>query len=263
MTAAHPLPPEQVMAYLDGAVTADQTRDIQAHLAVCGACQQLAADLREGSSRMREWQIEEPPVSLAAPQARNRTNGRQSAWRLLGSSAWRGVASRPLVAATAVVVLVVAVVALQPARKAPSVAASVMERAGLAGRNPARAGVGIESAGRARDKHAPRCCVRRHGAAHRPHGHAAPDCDGFRSHQTGRRSNPEGCRRFRRRDHCFRQAGCSTLTSRHPARSKPAVRQRSCRAPCAGSRHRGLSGCRGRDGDGRGSGRQARKCEGH
>ena len=70
MNAVHPLAPEAVMAYLDGEVTAAEARDIQAHLAACGTCQQLAADLREGSGQLREWQVDEPPPTLVAPSPR-------------------------------------------------------------------------------------------------------------------------------------------------------------------------------------------------
>ena len=43
MKAAHPLPPEDLMAYLDGQVNGEEAHRIQAHLSGCEACRQLAA----------------------------------------------------------------------------------------------------------------------------------------------------------------------------------------------------------------------------
>jgi len=55
MKPVHPLPPEDLMAYLDGEVTGGEARDIQVHLAGCAECQRLSADLRDGSIQLREW----------------------------------------------------------------------------------------------------------------------------------------------------------------------------------------------------------------
>ena len=112
MKAAHPLPPEILMAYLDGEVNGDEARSIQAHLAGCEACQRLAADLRDGSAQMREWRIDAPPASLIAPQSRR---GTHQSW-LLRLRAWKHAVRSPLLAGAAVTVLIAAVIAL-PMRK--------------------------------------------------------------------------------------------------------------------------------------------------
>src|SRR5688572_8198794 len=107
MNATHPLPPEDVMAYVDGEMSAAAARGVQAHLAGCTACRQLEAELREGSRQMGQWHVEGSPASLAAPHPR-----RQPASRV-----WGFLTSRPLIAGAAAVVLIAAAIALRPAPK--------------------------------------------------------------------------------------------------------------------------------------------------
>jgi hypothetical protein len=114
MKAAHPLQPEDVMAYLDGETTVAEARDIGMHLAVCESCQRLAADLRDGSTRMDEWQIGDPPVSLVAPKPRPAAPGPRHSARIAGGLVWRALAARPRIAAAAVVVLIVAGALIRP-----------------------------------------------------------------------------------------------------------------------------------------------------
>ena len=115
MKAAHPLPPEDLMAYLDGEVNGEEAHRIQAHLTACEACRQLAADLRQGSMQMKEWRIDGPPASLDAPRTRRSTE-RRSTW-LHVARAWNPVTQRPLLAGTAVVVLIAAMIAMQPLQR--------------------------------------------------------------------------------------------------------------------------------------------------
>jgi hypothetical protein len=125
MTAVHPVRPEDLMAYLDGETTAPVARDIQAHLADCDACQRLAAELRDGSQQMREWQLEEPPA-LAAPPFPTRAQRPVS----FHAQVVRLFAQHRLVAATAIVVLLVGTaIVSQPVRKAPIRAAASTEKA--------------------------------------------------------------------------------------------------------------------------------------
>jgi anti-sigma factor RsiW len=148
MTAAHPLPPEQVMAYLDGEVTADESREIEAHLVTCGACQQLAGDLRRGTDQMREWRIEEVPASLAAPAPRPRTASERSGWSrwtILRSLTWAGVSSRPLVLTAASVAVIAAVLWPLLRKPAPVLGLSVGDGASY---ESARAGEVPRAGGR-------------------------------------------------------------------------------------------------------------------
>jgi hypothetical protein len=116
MNAVHPVAPEDLMAYLDGEVSGAAERDIHAHLAGCDACQQLAADLRDGSGQLREWQIEEVPSSLVAPEMQHRQMVQRERWTSLRWRPWRIVAARPFVAGAAAVaaaVVIASAVALQ------------------------------------------------------------------------------------------------------------------------------------------------------
>src|SRR5262245_36478341 len=101
MKAVHPLPPEDVMAYLDGEVNGEEERDIQSHLAGCPECQRLSADLRENSMQLRAWSVEGPPTSLVVPATPPHT----SAVRSIRFLNWRVptfLVRRPLVTVAAV-----------------------------------------------------------------------------------------------------------------------------------------------------------------
>ena len=115
MKVVHPLPPEDLMAYLDGEVTGGEARDIQAHLVSCVECQRLSADLREGSMQLHGWQVDEPPSTMVAPVARQ--NPRTRLRWFSAAHGWMLFARRPLVASAALVVVIVSVVSMQSARK--------------------------------------------------------------------------------------------------------------------------------------------------
>lgn len=124
MNAVHPVAPEEVMAYLDGEMPAAQARDIKAHLAGCDACRELVSELRQGSAHMREWQIEEPPTSLAAPPSRRRTAlelPTGAGWAL---RAWTRMTRRPVLAAATAVVLLASIPLLRSSPKPVIVASS-------------------------------------------------------------------------------------------------------------------------------------------
>src|SRR4051812_24626401 len=67
-TTNHPLEPEELMAYLDGELTADRAARAADHLRGCHECQEIAADLRGVSDRLLEWRVETP--AMAAPQGK-------------------------------------------------------------------------------------------------------------------------------------------------------------------------------------------------
>jgi hypothetical protein len=116
MNPAHPLAPEEVMAYLDGQVIDEDARRIQAHLATCDGCQQLAAELREGSRQMRSWQIEGPPPSLVPPPAPRRASA-TPVRADFGFRAWSFVTGHRLLAGAAVAVLILVPLVMRPARE--------------------------------------------------------------------------------------------------------------------------------------------------
>jgi hypothetical protein len=54
------------MSWLDGELPPDRAVRAAEHVAACRDCQELAADLRNVSARMVEWQIEVPPMTAPA-----------------------------------------------------------------------------------------------------------------------------------------------------------------------------------------------------
>ena len=64
MRSTHPFEQEEVMAYLDGEITAERATEIALHLQRCAECQELAVSLRNLSQQFAEWEIESSPARL-------------------------------------------------------------------------------------------------------------------------------------------------------------------------------------------------------
>ena len=107
MTAAHSPTPEELMAYLDGELSAAAARDVSTHLAGCERCQQLTDGLRDASRETRAWQVEDAPLSLRLPEETPRSQAP------LRPSIWRVARSRTFAVTAAAVVVVVGAFALQ------------------------------------------------------------------------------------------------------------------------------------------------------
>jgi hypothetical protein len=104
-TAVHPVAPEEVMAWLDGELAADEAQAVAAHLEECGECAGVAAQFRGMSEQLAGWSVEEVPARveagvMAADGGRRRLS-RGQRW------IWWGVGMGGAV--TAVVLLLVAV----------------------------------------------------------------------------------------------------------------------------------------------------------
>jgi Domain of unknown function (DUF4349)/Putative zinc-finger len=65
----HAFEPEEIMAYLDGELEARQAAVLAGHLEHCGECQALAAQLRQVSERLLDFQVEACPGKLEEPIA--------------------------------------------------------------------------------------------------------------------------------------------------------------------------------------------------
>jgi hypothetical protein len=63
-TSRHPIEQEELMAYLDGELPADQATEALSHLELCPECQTLAADLRGVSQALMGWEVESPEVGI-------------------------------------------------------------------------------------------------------------------------------------------------------------------------------------------------------
>src|SRR5260370_13535746 len=60
----HIVEPEELMAYLDGELPAEQAIETAAHLEHCRECQKLAAELKEVSEMLVAWEVEEVGEAL-------------------------------------------------------------------------------------------------------------------------------------------------------------------------------------------------------
>ena len=63
-TNIHPIEPEELMAYLDGELSADQATEALSHLELCTECQALAADFRGVSQELMAWEVESPEAGI-------------------------------------------------------------------------------------------------------------------------------------------------------------------------------------------------------
>jgi hypothetical protein len=65
-TSRHPIEPEELMAYLDGELLADQATEALSHLELCPECQTLVADFRGVSQELMAWEVESPEVGISS-----------------------------------------------------------------------------------------------------------------------------------------------------------------------------------------------------
>jgi hypothetical protein len=65
-TNRHPIEQEELMAYLDGELSADQATEALSHLELCPECQTLAADFRGISLKLMAWEVESPEVGISS-----------------------------------------------------------------------------------------------------------------------------------------------------------------------------------------------------
>jgi hypothetical protein len=92
----HVVPPEELMAYLDGELEPDRALAVHDHVTDCVTCEALASDLRQVSSDMALWNAPAParPVPLPAPPVAKRGMKpsafawlrRASAWQFAGAA---------------------------------------------------------------------------------------------------------------------------------------------------------------------------------
>src|SRR5580692_1260546 len=61
---AHLVAPEDVMAYLDGELAADEAEAVATHLRDCAECAAVAEELRGVARAMDDWTVEAAPASL-------------------------------------------------------------------------------------------------------------------------------------------------------------------------------------------------------
>lgn len=88
-SSTHPFYQEEVMAYLDGELSANRAADVAAHLRECAECAALAEQMREVSTHLSNWSVEPAPATLTRnldaarashPSAKVRTPSGIVAW---------------------------------------------------------------------------------------------------------------------------------------------------------------------------------------
>ncbi|MBZ5656930.1 MAG: DUF4349 domain-containing protein [Acidobacteriia bacterium] len=97
----HPIEPEELMAYLDGELTADRASAAAAHLGGCAECQSLVAELRTVSQTLKTWEIQpaEPAIPSAIatalaetrPESRTVSPAHRRSWREVLGQRWTTV----------------------------------------------------------------------------------------------------------------------------------------------------------------------------
>jgi hypothetical protein len=64
-TTTHPFAPEEIMAFVDGELAAEQTQAVSSHIGQCAECATVAANHRGLSEQMTSWRVELAPARLA------------------------------------------------------------------------------------------------------------------------------------------------------------------------------------------------------
>lgn len=62
-TTTHPVAPEEIMAFLDGELSADRAQSLSSHLDQCAECREAAATFRNTSHSIAKWTVREVPVN--------------------------------------------------------------------------------------------------------------------------------------------------------------------------------------------------------
>jgi len=62
----HPIEQEELMAYLDGELSAEQATEALSHLELCPECQALAADFQGLSQELLAWEVESPEIGISS-----------------------------------------------------------------------------------------------------------------------------------------------------------------------------------------------------
>jgi anti-sigma factor RsiW len=88
----HPFEPEDLMAYLDGELTAARAASAAAHLSECEDCQLLVAGLRNVSQNLQAWKVESPESAMA-PSIATALVEHRLAWRSVAPARrrWSGI----------------------------------------------------------------------------------------------------------------------------------------------------------------------------
>ena len=87
-TTPHPFAPEEIMALLDGELSAARAQSVSTHIDSCAACQELISSLRNTSHSLSNWTVSSVPgrleenVMLAAAKSSSQSGSAGSNWSL-------------------------------------------------------------------------------------------------------------------------------------------------------------------------------------
>jgi anti-sigma factor RsiW len=84
-TAPHPVAPEEIMAHLDGELSAARAQSVSAHIETCATCQELVTSLGHTSRSLTDWTVGSVPASLGNSVTLSRANSRSQS-RSAGSN---------------------------------------------------------------------------------------------------------------------------------------------------------------------------------
>ena len=88
-SSTHPYEQEEVMAYLDGELSADRASGVAAHLRECAECAELAEQMRGVSVHLTNWSVEPAPATLAnGLEAARKDRALPKVERRKGIAAW-------------------------------------------------------------------------------------------------------------------------------------------------------------------------------
>src|ERR1700746_701446 len=63
-TTGHSVAPEEIMAFLDGELSASEAQAVSAHLKACAQCAMVAEQFRATSEMLSRWDVEAVPGTL-------------------------------------------------------------------------------------------------------------------------------------------------------------------------------------------------------
>ena len=143
-SSTHPYEREEVMAYLDGELSADRASGVAAHLRECTECAELAEQMRGVSIHLTNWSVEPAPATLSSGlESARKDRALPKVERRKGFAAWLDGRFAPLrgrwilgalgAAAIAVLLLVVGVQNLR--KESGATALSYKKAVPVTGRN--------------------------------------------------------------------------------------------------------------------------------
>jgi len=106
--AAHPVAPEEVMAFLDGELSADSISSVAAHVNECTQCSQIRDSLRHALQSLTAWTVRDVPSDIQQHVLNSSTAGKNLVEDGFAPS-WRRFASRKAALASAVCFVVLLV----------------------------------------------------------------------------------------------------------------------------------------------------------